>query len=151
VHFNNSLANHSGTKKGPKWNKKVSTSDSCQIKEWIWYLQFKKIKTHNQTSHPILYKSTARSMYLVFVTKLQWLLYDISVMMSCPRQIMVILDYQLWLVASSLSYLIWAQITERNTFNCNPCGLLHWTQQSLGINKIHALPSIKSKFTLASI
>ena len=41
-------------------------------------------------------------MNFVFVTKLQWLLYNISVVMSCPRQNAVSLDYQLRLEASLL-------------------------------------------------
>ena len=43
MHFNNSLPNNSRPKEGPERYQKMTTSNTGQIKEWIWNLKKRKV------------------------------------------------------------------------------------------------------------
>lgn len=42
VHLDHSLADQRGPEEGPEWHQEVATSNSRQIKQWIWDLQGKR-------------------------------------------------------------------------------------------------------------
>ena len=58
MHFNDSLANDGGSKESPERYQKMTTSNTSQIKQWVWNLKRKTSHEYHFTHNPQVHYTT---------------------------------------------------------------------------------------------